>query len=280
MSEVAAFHQPFVLKVANVYFYGNRISRVVLFVILAFAANVWAAEDERQCGSEIYAAIERDLRIAGFAERARDEGKGFVVSEACKTWPYKPELTLVALAYDAGVEYEKELVVAVFDKKRKHVVHSYQQRIQEDWLTEVGEYSLGFDTARYQLADNVRAFGLSFNSSARGPSCAEAGWGDQLILLVPEGKSLRQVLSLYKLQGRSNKGGCGPDSDWKQAYISISIEKTQANGFYDLRVTATTEAATTEGHVEHATFRYNGKRYEYEPIIPWWLNFQNAPLGQ
>jgi hypothetical protein len=85
-----------------------------------------AAAEDVGCGSEIYAAIERDLRLADFAGQALDEGKGFIVAQPCKTWPYKPELTLVALAYDAGVEHGKELVVAVFDKEKKRVVNSYQ----------------------------------------------------------------------------------------------------------------------------------------------------------
>jgi hypothetical protein len=274
----------------------SHIARLLAIFTLVFATGAWATDDatleKKKCDSEIYAAIERDLRLADFTGRAQDENERFIVSQACKTWPYKPEFTLVALAYDAGVEYEKELVVAVFDKKKKRVVSSYQRRIEEDALTTLLDDSLGFDTARYQLAENMRAFGLRFHNHANGPRCRENFWNDQLTLFVPEGKSLRPVLSLYR--HRSRILGCDSACiDYTQvrdesecittledSNLSISIdENIGVNGFHDLRVTAniSTESfaffsdaprAAAKEHVEQVIFRYNGKRYE--PVAPWW----------
>jgi hypothetical protein len=265
----------------------SRIRQFIALFALVFATGAWAAEDEKKCSSEIYTAIERDLRLADFAERAQDESEGFIVSEACKTWPYKPELTLVALAYDAGVEDEKELVIAVFDKKRKRVVHSYQRRIVEDSSIAVGERSLEFDTARYQLADNVRAFGLRFHSSANRSSAAEAHRGNQLTLFVSEGKSLRPVLSLYMLQTRFVLSN-GHDSIWRTAHLTISVEDVRSlefydYGFYNLRVTANIihhleGGDPFEEHTEHVIFGYNGKHYE--PIAPWWIGGRNSPIEE
>ncbi|MDR2637179.1 MAG: hypothetical protein LBB55_02475, partial [Zoogloeaceae bacterium] len=186
-----------------------------------------------------------------------------------------------ALGYDAGVEYEKELVVAVIDK-RKRVVSSIQWKVEEySAYTKLGDGSLRFDTARYQLAEDVRAFGLVFNSSAIPPGCADWNRGDQLILLVPDGKSLRPVLSLYRIVQQSIEGCISvqvPDAIWEDAMLTIHIENSHTNGFRDLRVTAniypqSNGAPIDQPRVEHVIFRYDGKRYKPSGEVPWWLDF-------
>jgi hypothetical protein len=251
--------------------------KLIAVSALIFAANALAASDERECTNGIYAAIEHDLHLKDFGGRAQDEG--FIVSQACKVWPYKPKLTLAALAYDDGIEYEKELVVAVIDEKKKRVVSSAQWKVQEGGTTEIGKYSLGFDTARYQLAEGVRAFGLRFRSSARGANCPDAYHEDQLILLVPKKKSLRLALSLYRHQVKSIQGCLHiPVSDvaW-DARLAIGVENTRTNGFHDLRIMA--NLSDEKDHVEHMIFRYNGRRYEPVGKVPWWLLFWNSPPG-
>ncbi len=252
----------------------------ILFVLLAllFAGGASAEAKDETCADEIYAIVGRDMKIEPFAPRRRD---GNIVSESCKPWPFDADMTLSAFAYDAGGEYEKNLIVAMIDKKTNHVVSSYQKVIGEDAVTEVGEYSLKLDTARYQLAKGVRAFGLRFNSSARGASCGEANWNDELTLLVPEGKDLRPVLSLYMYQQKSIRGCLStqvPDAIWQDAILTIGLEKTSTHGFYDLLATATITTHSNgapiddrKDRVEHHVFRYNGKYYEKGENVPWWL---------
>jgi hypothetical protein len=266
-----------------------RFAELIAALALIFATAALAQPDTEQCGSEIYAAIGRDLRIEDFAERTQDEG--FIVSQACKTWPYKPDLMLAALAYDMGVtknidacrpgdcdEFsERELVVAVIDKKKKRVASRIQWKILEGAGMQIGENSLGFDTARYQLAQDTRAFGLRFHNSSRGPSCRSGEISDHLTLLVPDGQSLRPVLGLYRYSGDLIQGDCATSYDaiWNGAELTIGVEKTYTNGFYDLRVTA--NITTFEEDEErtkprkHVIFRYNGKRYEPSEVVPWWL---------
>jgi hypothetical protein len=257
-----------------------RIVRGITMLMLLVCASAWAASDETECVDDVYAAIGRDLRIEDFAERAQD--RGFIVSQACKPWPYKPELTLVALGYDADVEDKKELVVAVIDK-RKRVISSIQWKVEEDAITELDGYSLGLDTARYQLAEDVSAFGLIFRSSAIGASCPDARWGDQLTLLVPNGKSLRPVLSLYRYVQHSIEGCLSvfsSDAIWEDAALAIRIENSRTNGFHDLRVTANITHHSNKvpidhmkPRVEHVIFRYDGKHYTPSGKVPWWLGF-------
>ncbi|MDR2365705.1 MAG: hypothetical protein LBD68_07615 [Zoogloeaceae bacterium] len=254
--------------------------------MLVFAANALAAPDEQVCADDIHATIERDLHIENFAGRAQEDRR-FIVSQACRIWPYAPEYTLAALAYDEGVENEKNIVVAIIDRERKRVISSKQWKIEEDALTEIGEYSLKLDTARYQLAGNVRAFGLRFQSSATGASCPDARFGDTLILLFPQGKSLRQVLDLYMYHQRAIQGclsGQVPNVIWEEAVLAVGIENTRTNGFYDLRVTASISPGSNEEptgsakkRVERVILRYNGKHYEASGKSPWWLLWSLEP---
>jgi hypothetical protein len=278
----------------------SRLKQFIAIFALVFATGAWAEDDttpeKKKCDDEIYTAIEHDLRLADFAEQARqkDEDDGFtIVSEACKTWPYKPELTLVAVIYrdDArypepdGVVYEKDLLVAIFDTKKKQIVHSRQWRIQDEYpVVETTENSLDFDTARYQLAEGARAFGLRIKNFAHGPSCPSASLGDQLVLLLPEGRSLHPALSLYLHQAEADKEGCGNNATWNSADLAIGVEPARTNGLHDLRVTANLLRWSPEEpdkkRTAHVIFRYNGKRYEPVGKIPWWLENRNLPPGE
>lgn len=255
---------------------------VALLLVLLVSGRASAEVTDEGCTDEIRAIVGREMKIDALVPRIQD---GNIVSESCKSWSYNSAVVLSAFAYDAGVEYEKTLVVAMIDKKTKHVVSSYQIVISEDVITEVGDHSLKLDTARYQLAKGVRAFGLRFNSSARGPSCGEAHWNDELTLLVPEGKKLRPVLRLDMYQQQSIQGclsGQVPDAIWQDANITIAIERSSTNGFYDLLAKAAITYSANEGasgaslenlkdHTEQHVLRYNGKFYEKGKNSPWWL---------
>ena len=141
------------------------------------------------------------------------DSNGQIVAQTCKVWPHKPDVLLAAIAYKSEPsstpdwEYKKAVLVATVDLSQSLVLASHRATIEEDAVTEVGQGSFRFDTARYQLSDQVRAFGLRFNSSARGASCGEATWGDKLTLFVPVGDQLRPVLTLQMSFQRS-KIGC------------------------------------------------------------------------
>ena len=205
---------------------------------------------------------------------------GNVISAACRTWPYKTSLLLSAFAYDEGVEYEKSLIVAVIDQKAKRVISSYRSAIGEDAVTEVGGDSLKLDTARYQLTNDVRAFGLIFNSSARGANCGDGYWNNELTLFVPEKKTLRPVLRLNLYQQRWLKGCPAATSQalWEDAMITVSMADKSTNGFHDIVVTANitviAEGVPTGNHkdrIERHTLHYDGKTYQKGKTVPWWL---------
>lgn len=226
---------------------------------------------------DVYKAVKQHLKINEFA--LRQDG-GNVISAACRIWPYKTNQLLAAFAYDEGVEYEKRLVVLILDEKTKRVISSFRKEISEDPSTEVGEYSLKLDTARYQLSESVRAFGLRFKSSAHGPNCVERDWGNELTLFVPEGKNLRPVaaLNLYQQQWHEGCSAATSHALWENAMLTVSMGETSTNGYYDLVVTAkitvnSIEASTQnlKDRTEWHTLWYDGKFYKKGKSVPWWL---------
>ncbi len=232
-----------------------------------------------QCTEDIHAIVSHDM---GTGKLTPGSEEGNIVAESCKTWPYKPDLTLAAIAYDAGVESQKSLVVAVIDSKKNRVVSSYRTEIAEDALVETGSGSLQLDTARYQLTDNIRAFGIRFISAARWPSCGEARWGDELTLFIPEKSTLKPVLSLNRYVQKSLQGCLGvqdPTAIRLDADLTLAMAATRTNGFRDLRVTAAITVNTNgeaADHVDtgskHYLLRYDGKHYRGNGPAPWWID--------
>lgn len=249
------------------------------FVLLVCSAG-FANAQEGSCGKDVHAVLSRNLKLPSLA--AAEQG-GNIVSEACKPWPDNPRMTVAAIAFDEGVQYEKQLVVALLETRSGRVASHYRNAIVEDATTEVGAGSLTLDTARYRLSPSLRAFGYRFRSTARGASCGEANWNDELTLLVPEGSRLRPVFSLALFQQRSLKGCLSVQSQgavWQDAVLTLEMEKPSSNGFHDIRVTASVTtttngdaAAPSPASAEHHVFRYDGKVYQPGPEKPWWAGF-------
>lgn len=255
----------------------KTIDLAAAMVLYVLSSTAFARVQEDKCVPDVYETISRDMKTKDLSPR---QDGGNVISAACRIWPYKAGLLLAAFAYDDGVEYEKRLIVAVVDEKTKRVIHSYRNDIGEDALTEVGDYSLKLDTARYQLANDTRAFGVRFNSSAHGANCGEAYWGDELTLFVPESKTLRPVLSLNLYQQRWLKGCPAARSQalWEDAILTVSMANTSTNGFHDIVVTAkitvNVEGTPTGNHrnrIERHILHYDGTTYQKGKPVPWWL---------
>lgn len=257
----------------------KRISAVFMLLVSLWAGNAFGKPKDEQCTDVVRNIVAHHLNTDNFTTRQEN---GNVVSESCKSWPFKPDVLLAAFAYDAGVEYQKNLIIAMISKKTKHVIASYQTVIAEDAITTVGNDSLQLDVARYQIAKDTMAFALRFKSSAIGASCGEANWNDELTLLMPKGKEIYPVLRLYMFQQKSIRGCLSvqvADAVWRNADLTISIGKKQTNGFYNVVAKANIatytnreELEATMEREEHHVFRYNGKIYEAGQNVPWWIS--------
>jgi hypothetical protein len=196
---------------------------------------------------------------------------GELVTGVCKAWPGKPAHTIAALAYDDGRKRDKPLVVVLVDESRSAVVARYDGLIEEDAMLTVGPGSLGIDTARYQLASGVRAFGLDISTSY-SQGCVEGGVGPMRTLFVQEGKRLRPVLErLYLSDWRYVRGGpsCADareDDLIETVSYSIGIGKAVHHGFASLRITATSDIATSRPR--SVDLHYDGQAYN-RPGVDW-----------
>ena len=181
---------------------------------------------------------------------------------------------LVAFAYDEGVEEEKTIVVAILNKSMRVTAH-YKEKFLEGVGHTYGSYSFTLDTARYDLASGVRAFGLRFSSSGPGASAANSYHSDYLTLFVQKDKTLHPVFSDYMQYGNALSGliGYPTGHEYIESGVkTISISKSSTNGYADLIVTDT---ITYDGNEEDRPpeisrdnrtakyiYRYDGNRYK------------------
>jgi hypothetical protein len=240
-----------------------------LFIALFFIGNASALANDQECAEDLFDISARQLKLKNFSYKYKN---GVVIAAACKASPTNPNLILSVFAYDSAIEDEKNLLVAIIDEKRNQIVSSYKGVMIQDASTQFSENSFKLDTAKYQLSEKVRAFGVRFDSAAIS-SCGEEGGQDQnLTLFVQDGKKLRAVFDMSMYAYRLIEGvRCGPNSDEiiEDAYLTAAVQRSSTNGFADLLLTAKIDG----NRFEHHLLRYDGKRYQTGSQKPWWLGY-------
>lgn len=211
-----------------------------------------------------------DKVVASLKARWQIGTDGSVKAASCKLWPDDNSKMLVALVYEppnypAVTDHQLPLYLAIVNLESLNVLGSYQGSIEEDAVTLVNEGSLAFDTARYFLAKNVRAFGLRISATVE-PRYAEGGSDDVLSLYVIEGTQIRPVLQNLSMQYWRYKGGVyGGATNYttKKTDLSLSVTPTTSHGFFDLLVSAkTTGLRKTITQKLH----YDGQVYPFDMI--------------
>jgi len=177
---------------------------------------------------------------------------------------------LVAIAYEppkypAATNYQLPLYIAMVNVDTLNILSAYRGSIGEDAVTHVNEGSLKFDTARYFLAKNVRAFGLRISANVE-PRFSEGGYDDFLSLYILDGKEMRPVLTDLAMRHWTYEGGVpgGPKNyTTRVTDFTLTIAPTVSHGFSDLLISAKT---TGEKKILTHKLRYNGKFYPFEII--------------
>ncbi len=268
-----------------------------IFLLIASLLNspvIYAAE--QTCDESTLGMVAKHLKLKDFYLYAYKTEKGLIVSAACKVAPQDKNIELVAIAYDTEENMtksakadpdampERNVIVAMIDLTTKRIVSQYQSIITEDAAVQVGDSSFVLDTAAYQLAPNVRAFGLRFQNAARGPSCAQGWQSDELQLFVREGAKLKPIFAMPMENAELLKGDClndmgGEKTILQEARLTIKVQKTVTNGYADLMINA---AITTDGtdskakkiksRVEQKLMQFDGKKYAADmKKAPWWI---------
>ena len=237
----------------------------VIALAAAAAACQAASEHERNVGAQLeqlcdgrtLAAVGRALQVANFKEPAlghEPDANAMVAASACRAAPaYNGRL--VAAAYRSGHQDDLLLFIGVLDAAG-NVGATFKGALDSDPAVRIVSGSLWLDTAAYDLAPGVRAFGLDITTGlARG--CAGAGSGARRSLFVSQGRFIRPVLQDLPMsewaliqRGRSAcTDSSAPDLTITENFsATLGLAPTSTRGWRDLVVTGT--ASRDDGHLD------------------------------
>jgi hypothetical protein len=181
---------------------------------------------EKSFGGEEFPTLA--LLVADRLKYSREQ----IYRATCKAWPGNPSRSLVALVRSRQVYYEFDLDVLVVKSQSGDILQHLQQKIEIPGDAG-GLDSITFDTANYQLAPGVRAFGARTSHSRNGGT---SSYLESLSLYVPHKNKLKPVL-LNLTMSRSvwNQGVC---VDTFSTQRTLEIGKTSHHGYADLVLSA------------------------------------------
>jgi hypothetical protein len=189
---------------------------------------------------------------------------------ACRRDPTSPDQWIVAMfipvSAGAGREDESpyDLNLVIWNTKTARPVASYKQAKAIEVNAPI-HGSSSIDTARYNLADGVRAFGLR---TTQYTSCGGCTYSEtDLALYVRDGKALRPVLTTQVDHGGDGykKNACA--NALRSMKTAIQPASTTTHGWHDLTLTTTTSYEDDSGNACAApetavlTVPYDGKSY-------------------
>lgn len=250
-----------------------------LIGLLVSAAGNAHAATAQTCSTKAFEQVGAYLRIEDFSYA--DDG-GEVVAAACKRWPGKDGLILGAFAYDGKRDDRKNLIVVAIDERKRKVVSAYRSQIEVDATTRLEQGNLGLDTAAYDLAPGVRAFGVDIGSDY-SPHCAQGGGGPERTLYVMEGSRIRPVMksmttTAWNFDDKESTS-CSPDPAPAVYYVlTLAVDKAVTNGYADLLVTAAPryeDGKRTRREPFRYRMRYNGKEYPAKMMMGEFWNWRN-----
>ncbi|GLQ98190.1 hypothetical protein [Dyella mobilis] len=230
----------------------------MLFLVgLLFASTSRAQDVAQSCDQSTLDAVGTFLHVKKFQQASYQDQTEAVVAASCKAWPKDTNIVLVAAAYRLPSDpkrpddqADRHFVVAMVDASRSAVVSSFKGMVSQDATLQIqGHDDFRLDTARYDLAPGVRAFGVIF-VGGQEPQAADNWASDYLVLFVPDGPKLRHVLEvpLEQIEGSN------------ASHLTIGVEKTSSHGFADLSITARNET-DEKSKGARTILQYNGKSY-------------------
>ena len=275
---------------------GHVAMRAACIAALTLAAGACeaASEHERDVGAQVeqlcdprsLAVLGRYLHVDNFKEPAlgqEPDASAMVAASACRAAPaYHGKL--VAAAYRSGHQDDLLLVIAVVDASGQ-VGPSFKGDLDSDPAVRIVSGSLWLDTAAYDLAPGVRAFGLDITSGLpRG--CAAGGSGARRSLFVGQGRFIRPVMqdlpmSEWNLiqRGRSAcTDSSAPDLTITENFdVKLTVAPTATRGYHDLAIAAL--ATRDDGRVDerlpfHALLKWEGRVYSLEAQQQAWTSWK------
>lgn len=233
--------------------------RAVALATLAVATAAAHADDDPACAPDTLSTV--DAWLAKHPWKTGGTSPDLRVTAACKRSPVDPDVTIVAAAYGQD-EDDKNEIVALVDTRAGKVRATFIGVIDEDATTHVGSFAI--DTARYQLAPGLRAFGVDFHSTAYVSHAAEFRREVERTLFIQEGARLRPVLERFALT--TWNAVPGTDGSGELSHWTIAVASTRSHGLADLVVTRTTEPFDgTAPRRARGVLHFDGKSYGVDP---------------
>ena len=172
----------------------SRLPRLLAVALagLALATGAQAA-GEQACTAANLAPVDRWLakhpwKLGSTAPEAQ-------VTASCKVSSSDSKVVIVAAQYMQGQEGDANAVIALVDTRSRSVRAALQRVLFVN--SDVPVNALAIDTARYDLAPGVRAFGIDQHQSTPHSAAADNYSGTERTLYVQEGATLRPVLAYY-----------------------------------------------------------------------------------
>lgn len=185
----------------------------------------------------------------------------------CKVWPYDNSKTIAAFHTrdgDSTTDDDRLLVMVI--ENQATVVAGYQSPAL--WYYGRSYPELRIDTARYDVTEDVRAFGIDIYEQSPA-SCPDGGSGARRNLFVIDDGSLRLILENFLLsKWRFSKGWhtrCGPavESVIEEKAFFISLGDETSNGYRNLVITEKTWLDNLPDDKVSRQYKliYSGKKY-------------------
>lgn len=236
---------------------------LALLVAGSFTTSVRAARapDPLACDRALIDTVADAMRIDGADSNL----------STCRRDPSSPDQWIVAIYYVPasahGADFEDEgrfdLALVIWNTKTVAPVAVFKESrsFEVDYPF---RGSTSIDTAKYMLADGVRAFGIR---TLRYTSCGGCKWSQSMLsLFVPDGKSLRRVLST--MIDMTTDGTEAPTCQDATRIVKTTIEPAAelSHGWHDLTLTTTAGDESADGPCgarsrTSMTLTYDGANY-------------------
>lgn len=245
------------------------------------------AQVEQLCDARVLGAVGRFVHVDNFREPALGhdaDASAMVAAAACRAAPAFHG-RLVAAAYRSGRQDDLLLVIAVVDAATGQVGASFKGNLDSEPAMKIVSGSLWLDTAAYDLAPGVRAFGLDV-TSGQPRGCAGVGSGARRSLFVSQGRFIRPVLqdlpmSEWALVQRG-KSACtdssAPDLTITEDFTAtLGLAPTSTRGYRDLVVTGA--ATRDDGHLDErpalrSVLKWDGRVYSTDEHQRAWTTWR------
>jgi hypothetical protein len=252
---------------------------------LVYINNCWAdsTQDTRnetvsdqKCPDSVIDSLGKHLNLESF--RSPLDDNAFIISSACKQNPTNKNQIFSLVAYENEEKSEiKNIIVAVIDKNSNKILSDFQTKVEEDASQIIESDSFRIDTAPYNIAHDVRAFGIDFTSGYNF-NCGDGGLGAERTLYIQDGDHLRPILTLtmsYWSFIQEGPSRCNPKADDSEPTIientnlSIGIGSSSTNGFKDLLISAKNsrdDGKPSKQKPFHFKLRFDGKKYPTQDL--------------